>query len=89
MSEQKQHMDRPTRGRFRFREHVIGPDRRPEAEPHTYRMQCATCEESGPITGDCEDGTEWAVRHLKANPHHLAYREHITRPYRAEPGAWL
>jgi hypothetical protein len=27
--------------------------------------------------------------HLKANPAHLDYQEYITRPYRAEAGAWL
>lgn len=77
------------RAAYRFREHVLGPDRRPEAAPITFTMQRATCDGSGPAATDGEDGTAWAVAHLKANPGHVDYREHISRPYRAEPGAWL
>ncbi|WP_443726301.1 DUF7848 domain-containing protein [Streptomyces coffeae] len=73
---------------YRFREYKIGPDLRPEAEPITSTMKCTTCDASGPTAEEFEEGTEWAVRHLKANPGHLEHREHITRPYWAEPGAW-
>lgn len=78
------------RASYRFREHTLGPDRRPEAEPHTFTMRCADCGATGPTVTDGEDGdgTSWAAAHLKANPDHLNYREHITRPYRAEAGAW-
>jgi hypothetical protein len=81
--------ERPARGTFRFREHTLGPDRRPEATPVTYTMYCGTCGATGPTAELGEDGMTWAVRHLKDNPAHLDYREHITRPYRAVPGAWL
>jgi hypothetical protein len=74
---------------YRFREHVLGPDRRPEADPITFTMQCATCDSAGPASPRGEDATAWAVAHLKANPAHVHYRGHITRPYRAEAGAWL
>jgi hypothetical protein len=81
--------ERLARGVYRFREHILGPDRRPEAEPVTFTMRCATCDASGPASVSGEDGTAWAVTHLKAQPDHVDYREHIVRPYRAEPGAWL
>ncbi|WP_260867960.1 hypothetical protein [Streptomyces sp. SAJ15] len=73
---------------YRFRDYTIQPDRRPDAEPHSFTMQCAECGDfSGPFSSG-EDGTAWAVTHLKANTSHVAYREIITRPYRFEPGAW-
>ncbi len=79
---------RPARGTYRFREHTLGPDRRPEAVPVTFTVYCGTCGAMGPTTECGEDGMDWAVQHLKDTPGHLDYREHITRPYRAEPGAW-
>ena len=77
-----------TRASFRFRDYTIRPDFRPDAEPITSAMQCAKCDESGPQTEESEDGTAWAARHLKANPEHLDYREHVIRPYRFEAGEW-
>ncbi|MFY1676576.1 MULTISPECIES: hypothetical protein [unclassified Streptomyces] len=77
-----------TRAVYRFREYTIGPDLRPEAEPTTSAMRCMTCGETSGRAEESDDGTAWAVKHLKANPDHLEYREHITRPYRFEPGAW-
>lgn len=77
-----------TRAVYRFREFTIRPDLRPEAEPITSTMQCTTCHETGPRSETFEEGTSWAAHHLKANPDHLEYREHITRPYRFEAGAW-
>lgn len=74
---------------FRFREHTLGPDRRPEAAPVTYEMHCASCYAAGPVSTNAEDGTTWAVEHMKKNTEHLDYREHVTRSYRAEAGAWL
>lgn len=47
-------------------------------------MECVTCG----ITGRTDAGTGWALEHLKKNPGHVRYREHITRPYKIEPGAW-
>ena len=80
---------RPARHTYRFRGHTIAPDRRPEALPITFQMHCASCYAVGPVSTDGEDGTKWAVEHLRTNAGHLDYREHITRSYRAEAGAWL
>ncbi|WP_405804835.1 hypothetical protein [Streptomyces sp. NBC_01187] len=80
---------RLARGTYRFRKYLIGPDQRPDADPVAFTMRCAACGVGGPTSEGSEDGTAWAVRHLKANPDHVDYREIITRPYRAEPGAWL
>ncbi|GFH34033.1 DUF7848 domain-containing protein [Streptomyces pacificus] len=77
-----------TRAVYRFRGFKIGPDLRPEAEPITSEMRCTTCGESSGKAEEFEGGTAWAVKHLKAHPDHLEYREHITRPYRFEPGSW-
>ena len=79
----------PARGVFRFREHTLRPDRRPEAVPVTFTMYCGMCGAMGPTAEAGGNGTAWAVEHLKDNPAHLDYRELITRPYRFEPGAWL
>ena len=86
--EQESSEGRLPRRTFRFRKHTLGPDRRPEAEPVTYEMHCTSCYAIGPVSTDGEDGTAWALRHLKEFPSHLNYREHITRSYRAEAGAW-
>jgi hypothetical protein len=77
-----------TRATYRFRDHTIRPDTTADAEPITFTMQCAACGTIGPTHEDADQGADWAIRHLKANPEHLAYREHITRPYRTESGAW-
>ncbi|MDT3396379.1 hypothetical protein RKE29_06950 [Streptomyces sp. B1866] len=77
-----------TRAVYRFREFTIGPDQRPDAEPVRFAMECAACGSTGPRSEDADAGTAWAVAHLRANPEHLAYREHVTRPYRFEAGAW-
>lgn len=77
-----------TRAVYRFRDHTIGPDHSPGAEPLTFTMQCTACDATGPASENGEDGTEWATQHFKVIPGHLTYREIITRPYRFEPGAW-
>ncbi|MGY0056636.1 DUF7848 domain-containing protein [Streptomyces sp. LZ34] len=77
-----------TRAIYRFRDYTIRPDLRPEAEPITSAMQCKACDETSEKTEEFEVGTAWAVQPLKANPDHQEYREHITRPYRFEAGAW-
>ncbi len=77
-----------SRGSCRFRDHTLRPDESADAEPWTFAMQCRTCGVTGPTYQDPEHGTGWAARHLKVNPGHNSYREHITRPYRFEPGAW-
>jgi hypothetical protein len=77
-----------SRATYRFREHTFVPDESPDAEPITYVMQCLACGRFGPRSEYTDDGTAWVVQHLKDNAGHLAYREHITRPYRFEAGAW-
>jgi hypothetical protein len=77
-----------TRATYRFRDYTIAPDQRPEAEPWTYTPQCTACDATGPTFTDPAQVTVWAAAHLKANGTHLTYREHVTRPYRAEAGAW-
>ncbi len=77
-----------SRATYRFRDYKITPDLCPGAEPITSAMRCKTCGETSEKAEEFEDGTGWAVKHLKANPDHLEYREHITRPYRFEAGAW-
>ncbi|WP_323385320.1 DUF7848 domain-containing protein [Streptomyces calidiresistens] len=74
--------------KFRFREHVIEPDQEPDAEAITFTPQCAVCEAMGPTREGAGELTGWIVRHLGEHPEHLSYREIITRPYRAVPGAW-
>lgn len=78
-----------TRATYRFRAHTLTPDRTPEADPVLYAVECKECGDTSDRTENPEDGTEWAADHLKANPGHLTYREHITRAYRFEPGEWL
>lgn len=73
----------------RFREFTIHPDVEPDAEPWSYAMQCAVCDESSPAGEDVIDTQQWAAEHLKDNPEHYTYREHVSRPYRFEPGQWL
>ncbi|WP_019549040.1 hypothetical protein [Streptomyces sulphureus] len=75
--------------RYRFREYTVTPDTALEAEPHVYAMQCGVCSESGPTSTDAEKAHGWVAAHLRSQPGHLTYSEHITRPYRAIPGGWL
>lgn len=77
-----------TRALYRFREHWIAPDCKPDAEPWTFAMECAVCEQSSSTSEETDRAQEWAAGHLKANPEHFTYRERVTRPYRAEPGPW-
>jgi hypothetical protein len=78
----------PRRATYRFRDYTIGADESPDAEPIVFHMECVNCGQSGPSSDTADNSTDWAAGHLKANPAHLFYREHITRPYRADPGAW-
>ncbi|WP_246150675.1 hypothetical protein [Streptomyces qinzhouensis] len=77
------------RSTYRFREHALGPDTSPGAEPLLHSIECKECGSSSDQSEGPEYGSVWAVAHLKAHPGHLAYRAHITRPYRFEPGEWL
>lgn len=77
-----------TRATYRFREHTIMPDTGPDAEPITFVMQCVTCDARCGVSGNADAGPAWALAHLRNNPGHVRYREHITRPYKVEPGAW-
>lgn len=78
-----------SRATYRHRAFRISPDHEPDAEPWTFTMQCAVCDASSPTGEDVGPAQDWATQHLKTKPEHLSYRETITRPYRAEPGAWL
>ncbi|QAX94049.1 hypothetical protein SEA_EURATIS_54 [Streptomyces phage Euratis] len=80
--------DGMTRATYRFRDHTLTVDDRPEAEPLKHSMGCKACGESSEASEKPEDGSAWAVDHLKSNPGHLEYRAQITRPYRFEPGDW-
>jgi hypothetical protein len=78
----------PARRRFRLREYTLRLDRRPGAVAFTFEMHCASCYAAGPVSTDPEGGRTWALGHLKANPAHVDFREHVTRSYRAQAGAW-
>ncbi|WP_372458270.1 DUF7848 domain-containing protein [Streptomyces niphimycinicus] len=71
------------------RRRQLVPDIEPDAEPITFAMQCAVCEQTGGRTEEQAGARSWATGHLKANPEHFTYRELITRPCRFEPGEWL
>jgi hypothetical protein len=71
--------ERPARGTCRFREHTLGPDRRPEAVPVTFTRYCGTCGATGPTAETGEDGMTWAVVQLKDHPAHRDHREVVTR----------
>ncbi|GAA0487446.1 hypothetical protein GCM10009544_55920 [Streptomyces stramineus] len=72
-----------TRKHFRFGTWTLQPDREPDAEPVTYAMQCAVCEEHSATVEDPSDAQGWTFRHAGRNPSHHTYRELITRPWRA------
>ncbi|WP_019549374.1 hypothetical protein [Streptomyces sulphureus] len=74
---------------YRLRRYAIVRDEEPDAERHSYAMQCAVCSETGPPGPDAAVAHDWVPAHLRAHPEHLTYREHITRAYRAIPGDWL
>jgi hypothetical protein len=72
-----------TRAVFRFEDVTLAPDREPDAEPITYAMQCAVCEEESAASEETEPVQDWVFQHAGAHPGHHSYREIITRPYRA------
>ena len=73
---------------YRFRRFGIVRDAEPDAEPHSYALECAVCADTGLRSDDPGTAHEWIPAHLRAHPEHLTYREHVTRPYRAVPGEW-
>ncbi|UED85698.1 hypothetical protein [Streptomyces profundus] len=77
-----------TRRSYRFRQYTLKPDERADAERTLFVMECLSCGFFGTKGEDAEEGSEWAVEHVKHHPDHLTYREHITRPYQFEPGEW-
>ncbi|TDC25276.1 hypothetical protein E1265_07345 [Streptomyces sp. 8K308] len=77
-----------TRARYRFRDRVFGPDDSTDAEPVRLAMQCLSCGLFSRRSEEPEDGSDWAVAHLREHPGHLDYRAHVTRPYRFVPGEW-
>ncbi|MCD9143865.1 DUF7848 domain-containing protein [Streptomyces albireticuli] len=68
---------------FLFGTWTLQPDQEPDAEPITYAMQCAVCEESSAVVEDLTHAQGWTFRHAGRNPSHHTYREVITRPWRA------
>ncbi|MBB1243951.1 hypothetical protein GL263_10340, partial [Streptomyces durbertensis] len=75
----------PPRSVLRFVEWRLHPDLEPDAEPVTYAMQCAVCEEQSTPTVDFADAQRWTFRHAGRNPTHHTYREHLIRPWHAHP----
>lgn len=78
-----------TRAVYVYREHHVEQNREPGAEPITHCMECADCEQASPTAQDADGPLDWVFGHLKSNPTHLNFREHLTRPYRAVPRAFL
>lgn len=60
----------------------LAPNREPDAEPTTYKLQCVTCSEESERSKDWEEPQTWALTHSGRRPSHQEYREHITRPWR-------
>ncbi|MET8678947.1 hypothetical protein ABZW18_15565 [Streptomyces sp. NPDC004647] len=66
---------------------TLTPDREPDAEPLTFAMECAVCDQRSVIGEDVTEAQDWALRHAGRNPSHHSYRELITRPWRTWMGA--
>ncbi|MEV5374849.1 hypothetical protein AB0L26_02570 [Streptomyces nondiastaticus] len=74
---------RTPRAVYRYGTWTLAPDREPDAEPVTYAMQCAVCEEKSDPQEDLAAAQTWTFRHAGRHPSHHTYREVITRPWRA------
>ncbi|MWA12562.1 DUF7848 domain-containing protein [Streptomyces sp. BA2] len=74
-----------TRVLYVYREYHVAPNQDADAEPVTHCMECVACEQASSTAEDVDGPLNWVFNHLKSYPTHLAYREHLTRPYRAEP----
>ncbi|MFF7726055.1 hypothetical protein [Streptomyces sp. NPDC008001] len=74
---------RSPRSVYRYGTWTLTPDREPDAEPVTYAMQCAVCEECSAVAEDASEVQSWTFRHAGRHPSHHTYREVITRPWRA------
>ena len=55
--------------------HLFGPDDSP----------CPSCGLFSRRSERSDDGSDWAVAHLREYPEHRDYRAHVTRPYRFVP----
>ncbi|MBB1245614.1 hypothetical protein GL263_18915 [Streptomyces durbertensis] len=88
---------------YALRRFTVVFDAEPDAEPVTYRMQCAVCDESGPTVEVDEPDKEprvgarieaareasaWVDQHRSANREHFTYRLIETHPCRLAPGEW-
>ncbi|MBB1245752.1 hypothetical protein GL263_19635 [Streptomyces durbertensis] len=88
---------------YALRRFAVVFDTEPDAEPATYRMQCAVCDESGPtvdaVQGDdkstlgarieaAREASDWVRQHRSSNREHFTYRLIETHPYRLAPGEW-
>ncbi|MDI3390724.1 hypothetical protein QIS99_31685 [Streptomyces sp. B-S-A8] len=64
------------------REWTLEPNSEPDAEPITYAMQCAVCNETSEAGVEWSVPQSWTLEHSGRNPSHHTYREIITRPWR-------
>ncbi|WP_453058537.1 DUF7848 domain-containing protein [Streptomyces milbemycinicus] len=85
-----------TRAVHRFREFQLIPDTEPGAEPLTYVMQCAVCEQSGEPGDDQAAAHTWATgsrrvhgvpRHVGASGRQPRSRRALGHPPRTATGA--
>jgi hypothetical protein len=66
---------------------TLTPDREPDAEPLSFAMECAVCDQRSVTGEDVTEAQDWVLRHSGRNPSHHSYRELITRPWRTWMGA--
>jgi hypothetical protein len=59
------------------------PDRRPEAQPLTHRMQCDMCGKRSTRVVEFGQVQDWQIQHAAAHPAHRLYTETLTRPWLA------
>lgn len=93
-----------SRETYAFRRFAVALDTEPDAEPVTFSMQCAVCDESGRAVevgkevadearAQAEDeaareAAGWVELHRATHRGHFTYRLVQSRPYHLVPGAW-
>lgn len=75
-----------TRRIMQYRLWTVRPDQSPDAAPTTHAMQCMTCEDTSETVQDVTRAQAWVLTHAGQHPAHCAYREIVTRPWRAVMG---
>ncbi|MCK1795360.1 hypothetical protein MTQ01_04920 [Streptomyces sp. XM4193] len=89
---------------YAFRKFVVVRDTEPDREPTCFAMQCAVCEEAGPLVESAKSSdpqgqlradeeakrqaAQWVPVHRREQPEHLSHRLIRTTPYRLVPGEW-